>query len=114
MYGWIQGSSHASSLVDLEIFDLLLNNSFWRNLELVLKLSEPLVKVIHLVDSDDRLAMGYLYGAIDRAKETIEANIKKKKSIAFHVGGLLIIKKCDYQMQNTLHSGWRLTRDLKN
>lgn len=61
-------------------------------MELVLKVSEPLVKVIHLVDSDDRLAMGYLHGVIDRAKETIEANIKKK-SIAFHVGGLLIKNK---------------------
>lgn len=72
-------------------------------MELVLKVSEPLVKVIHLVDSDDRLAMGYLYGVIDRAKETIEANIKKK-SIAFHVGGLLIKKKWDYQMHNSLHA----------
>lgn len=60
MYGWIRGSSHASSLVDLEIFNLLQNNSFWRNLELVFKVSEPLVKVIHLVDSEDSLAMGYL------------------------------------------------------
>ena len=33
-------------------------------------LSEPLVKVQRLVDSD-KPAMGYLYEAMDRAKETI-------------------------------------------
>jgi hypothetical protein len=32
--------------------------------------SEPLVKVLHLVD-DENPAMGYLYEAMDRAKEVI-------------------------------------------
>ena len=33
------------------------------------EISEPLVRVLHLVDGDEKPAMGYLYEAMDRAKE---------------------------------------------
>lgn len=50
------------------------------NVEHILKVSELLVKVLRLVDSEDRPPMSYLYEAIDREKETIEKNMKKNKS----------------------------------
>jgi hypothetical protein len=44
--------------------------SFWAGVEEVCAISEPLVKVLRLVDGD-KPAMGYLYEAMDRAKEAI-------------------------------------------
>jgi hypothetical protein len=43
---------------------------FWRGVGEVCTISEPLVKVLRLVD-DKKPAMGYLYEAMDRAKEAI-------------------------------------------
>jgi hypothetical protein len=44
-------------------------NFSWEGVDEVCIVSEPLVKVLHLVEGD-KLAMGYLYEAMDRAKET--------------------------------------------
>ena len=46
--------------------------SFWARVEEVCAISEPLVKVLRLVDGD-KPAMGYLYEAMDRTKESIRA-----------------------------------------
>jgi hypothetical protein len=43
---------------------------FWVGVEEVCTISEPLVKVLRLVDGD-KPAIGYLYAAMDRAKESI-------------------------------------------
>ena len=37
----------------------------------------PLVKVLRLVDGDAKLAMPYIYEAMDRAKEQIAENFQK-------------------------------------
>ena len=42
-----------------------------------MKIAEPLVKVLRLVDGE-RLAMGYIYEAMDQAKEQIRAAYKDR------------------------------------
>ena len=37
-----------------------------------MKISEPLVRVPRLVDGDEKPSMGYLYEAMDKAKENIK------------------------------------------
>uniref|UniRef100_A0A0D3BVR1 Uncharacterized protein n=1 Tax=Brassica oleracea var. oleracea TaxID=109376 RepID=A0A0D3BVR1_BRAOL len=49
----------------------ILQESFWRNVAYALKLTGPLVKVLSMVDGDTKPAMGYIYAAMDRAKEAI-------------------------------------------
>jgi len=46
--------------------------SFWDEVKEVCTVTEPLVKVLRLVDGD-KPAMGYLYEAMDRAKESVRA-----------------------------------------
>lgn len=53
------------------------NQSFWVGVEEVCAISEPLVRVLRLVDGD-KPAMGYLYEAMDRAKEAIRAYYEDK------------------------------------
>ena len=52
------------------IAKLVYTDSFWEGVEEVCAVSEALVKVLRLVGSDTPV-MGYLYEAMDRAKETI-------------------------------------------
>ena len=42
--------------------------SFWKKADEVLKLFEPLVKVLRLVDGDDKPTMGFIYEAMERTK----------------------------------------------
>ena len=50
----------------------LMQASFWKNIRRALKIMTPLVKVLRMVDGEKKPAMGYIYAAMDRAKETIE------------------------------------------
>lgn len=53
------------------------DQSFWAGVEEVCAISEPLVRVFRLVDGD-KPTMGYLYEAMDRAKEAICAYYEDK------------------------------------
>jgi hypothetical protein len=41
------------------------------------KITEPLVRVLRLVDNEDKPAMGYLYRAMYKAREDIEKRLKE-------------------------------------
>lgn len=53
-------SSYSSTPIGLDIVDNLLNNSCCKKVEHILKVSESLVTVLRLLDSEDKPAMGYL------------------------------------------------------
>ncbi|XP_077221619.1 uncharacterized protein LOC143855387 [Tasmannia lanceolata] len=63
-----------------EIVSTVLDKQFWDSCKHILNISKPLVRVLHLVDRQDKPAMGYIYEAMDRAKENIKARLKNKKS----------------------------------
>jgi hypothetical protein len=46
----------------------VLSQSFWNNVHLCLKVFEPLVKLLRLVDGDVKPSMGFLYGELLKAK----------------------------------------------
>jgi hypothetical protein len=55
-----------------KVFD----NTFWKKATEIVKIGgEPLVKVLRLVDGE-KLPMGYLYEALDQAKERIKTAYK--------------------------------------
>eukprot|EP00253_Pinus_taeda_P027205 PITA_27205 len=60
------------------------DQSFWAGVEEVCAISEPLVKVLRLVDGD-KPAMVYLYEAMDRAKKAIRAYYADKGDEGFDV-----------------------------
>ncbi|KAH9310847.1 hypothetical protein KI387_025882 [Taxus chinensis] len=55
----------------------LFDNLFWKKTAEIVKVAEPLVKVLRLVDRE-KLAMGYIYEAMDQAKEQIRAAYKDR------------------------------------
>lgn len=57
------------------------NQSFWMGMELC-AISEPLVKVLRLVDGEKSI-IGYLYEAMDKAKGTIHRYYEDKGEEAF-------------------------------
>jgi hypothetical protein len=58
-----------------------LDNKFWHDVTICIKAAYPLIKVLRLVDYDEKPAMGFIYNAMDEAKEKIQVNfgsVKKK------------------------------------
>ncbi|KAK8934674.1 hypothetical protein KSP39_PZI014545 [Platanthera zijinensis] len=54
-----------------QVQSIILMIFFWRSIVDILKIFGPLVRVLRLVDGEKRPVMGYIYEAMDRAKETI-------------------------------------------
>eukprot|EP00253_Pinus_taeda_P001827 PITA_01827 len=77
------------------------DQSFWSGVEEVCAISEPLVKVLRLVDGD-KPAMGYLYEAMDRAKEAIRAYYADKGDKGLEKQQV-IWRVIDKRWNNTLH-----------
>ena len=57
----------------------ILQESYWKNILYYLKLTSPLVKVLRMVDGDKKPPMGYIYEAMDRAKEVIAQSFSNKE-----------------------------------
>eukprot|EP00253_Pinus_taeda_P032382 PITA_32382 len=77
------------------------DHSFWAGVEEVCAISEPLVRVLRLVDGD-KPAMGYLYEAMDRAKEGISAYYADKGDEGLEKQQV-IWRVIDQGWNNTLH-----------
>jgi hypothetical protein len=77
------------------------NQSFWMGVQELCAISEPLVKVLCLVDGENP-TMGYLYEAMDRAKEAIHRYYENKGEEGF-TRRAEIWSVIDEQWNNTLH-----------
>uniref|UniRef100_A0A6N2NHS2 HAT C-terminal dimerisation domain-containing protein n=1 Tax=Salix viminalis TaxID=40686 RepID=A0A6N2NHS2_SALVM len=77
---WVE-SSHGKSRVGKEIAAIVLEDKdFWPRCAHIVNISEPLVRVLRLADSEEKPSMGYLYEAMDKAKETIKTRLKNRMS----------------------------------
>jgi len=56
----------------------LLQESYWKNVFYALKLTGTIVKVLQMVDGDKKPPMGYIYEAMDSAKEAIASSFGHK------------------------------------
>ncbi|KAH6778511.1 hAT dimerization domain-containing protein / transposase-like protein [Perilla frutescens var. frutescens] len=81
----------------------ILQDSFWRNVAYALKLVGPLVKVLQMVDGDKKPAMGYMYEAMDRAKETIAKSFKMKED-EYKEAFKIIDHRWECQLHRPLHA----------
>lgn len=83
--------------------DIVFMQTFWNDVLYTLKAMGPLVQVLRLVDNERKPAMGYIYEAMDRAKEAMiksfNGNEDKYKAI-FEI----IDRRWDVQLHHPLHA----------
>lgn len=85
------------------IAELVRESSFWAGAEEVLKVVDPLVCVLRLIDGGHKPLMGYIYETMDQAKETIKKNFNDKKARYFPFWKT-IDKVWDNHLHSPLHS----------
>ncbi|XP_027156260.1 uncharacterized protein LOC113757051 [Coffea eugenioides] len=96
-------SAYAKESKGKKFVDLVLDSMFWKECATIVQLTEPLIRVLRIVDSDERLAMGYLYAAMHRAREELLRRFSRKKKIVDPF--LKIIdSKWDSQLHKNLHA----------
>ncbi|XP_052208194.1 uncharacterized protein LOC127811998 [Diospyros lotus] len=91
-----------------KVVEVILMPSFWNNVVFAIKVASPLVCVLRLVNGEKKPAMGYIYEAMDRAKEAIANSFngdEKKYAPIFQI----IDNRWDVQLHRPLHAaGWYL------
>jgi len=63
-----------------EATKIVLMPSFWNQVVFTLKVMAPLVHVLRLVDGERKATMGYIYEAMEKAKEKIVKSFNKDES----------------------------------
>lgn len=82
--------------------DLVLDSMFWKECATIVQLTEPLVRVLRIVDSDERPAMGYLYAAIHTTRQELLTRFARREKIVDPY--LRIIdSRWDSQLHKNLH-----------
>lgn len=77
--------------------------SFWASVVYSIKTTKPLVHVLRIVDGERTPAMGFIYGAIDEAKENIAKNFNNELSSYKEIWEI-IDSKWDKQLHRDLHA----------
>lgn len=72
-------SNWAKEPTGKRVAQTVLMSSFWNAIVYSLKVSGPLVRVLRLVDGEKKPAMGYIYKAMDQAKEAISLSFKERE-----------------------------------
>ncbi|CAL1400204.1 unnamed protein product [Linum trigynum] len=92
-----------------EAYDTVLSVRFWNGVEICLKVFEPLVKLLRLVDGDVKPSMGFVYGELLKAKREIKEAFKNEELRYKEV--IAIVEK---KMRGRLDAPLHLTAYLLN
>ncbi|XP_013617265.1 PREDICTED: uncharacterized protein LOC106323734 [Brassica oleracea var. oleracea] len=63
---------HSKCLKGKNTFDTIMSHGFWSSVNVVLKIFSPLVKVLRLADGEKVPSLGFIYGEIIEAKNSIK------------------------------------------
>ena len=98
---WVE-SRHTKDVMRKEVAAIVLEDKeFWLQCQQIVKISEPLVRVLCLVDGEEKPSMGYLYETMDKVKD-IKARLKNK--IPSYIPFTSVIDaRWDKQLHSPLH-----------
>ncbi|KAG5251778.1 SCAN domain-containing protein [Salix suchowensis] len=79
-----RSSRYSKSEEGRQIQNCVLDSNFWHDVSECIKAAFPLIKVLRLVDSDEIPAMGFIYKAMQEAKEKIKVNFGNVQKRPLH------------------------------
>ncbi|XP_073105215.1 uncharacterized protein [Elaeis guineensis] len=96
-------SAYAKDSKGKKLTDDVLNSLFWNECATIVKLIEPLIRVLRIVDSDDRPSMGYLYHAMHQARDEMIKRFRRRK-IVVEPYLRIVDSRWDLQLHQNLHA----------
>ncbi|XP_020267293.1 uncharacterized protein LOC109842810 isoform X2 [Asparagus officinalis] len=105
-------SQWASKTKGKTVCELVKNPSFWASVADILKVTNPLIGVLHQINGSDAAPMGFLYDSMDRAKEEIKRNLGGEEARC-EPFWIIIDEIWNYHLHSHLHSaGYYLNPSL--
>ncbi|XP_058770291.1 uncharacterized protein LOC131643935 [Vicia villosa] len=96
-------SAYAKEAKAKQFVDQVLDYGFWSKCVDIVKLTEPLVRVLRIVDSEDKPAMGILYKSIVKARDEMVSRFQRnKKKVDPYLK--ILDKRWDSQLRKNLHA----------
>ncbi|XLR40515.1 hypothetical protein S83_025175, partial [Arachis hypogaea] len=99
----LTSSAYSKEAKAKKFVDQVLDSKFWNQCTNIVKLTEPLVHVLRIVDSEDRAAMGFLYQAMYKAREDMVKRFQKRKRVVEPYLKILD-SRWDLQLKRNLHA----------
>ncbi|XP_028797413.1 uncharacterized protein LOC114752881 [Neltuma alba] len=82
---------------------IILDNRFWNDCYQVVKIVSPLIKLLRIVDSDEKPSLPYVYEGMRRAKMAIKEMFKKNKDL-YKPYTTIIQTRWDKHLKTNLHA----------
>lgn len=76
---WMQ-STFSKQRAGLEVSEIIVNEHFWSLCDQSVKVTKPLLSVLHLLDCEDKPFIGFMYNAMEKAKKSIILAFNNKES----------------------------------
>ncbi|XP_075658678.1 uncharacterized protein LOC142628467 [Castanea sativa] len=86
-----------------EAVSIILDNSFWDDINVLVKISSPLIHLLRIVDSDQRPAIGYVYEGMHRARLGIKKIFRMRKHL-YKPYTSVIKNRWDKHLHKDLHA----------
>ncbi|KAG6530883.1 hypothetical protein ZIOFF_004645 [Zingiber officinale] len=86
----------------MDVKDIVFDLQFWYSCGRILKVSEPLIRVLHIAESGERPPMGYIFDAFEKAKQDIILAFENQESDYFPY--LEVINHLREEFHSPLHS----------
>ncbi|GFZ10855.1 ATP/GTP-binding protein family [Actinidia rufa] len=99
---WVE-NYYSKTSGGLKVQGIVDDKRFWKAIKYCMKVVLPLVKVLRLMDGDAKPAMGYIYEAMDRAKEEIAKNVDHVKRRYENIWKIVDLR-WDIQLHRPLHA----------
>ncbi|XP_062027096.1 uncharacterized protein LOC133743245 [Rosa rugosa] len=115
-----EGCPYSQTSGGSAMLDVLSNHTFWSACIMITRLTNPLLRVLRIVGSQKKAAMGYVFGGMYRAKETIKRELVKKEEymaywniidyrwqklwdLPLHAAGFYLNPKFFYSIKGEMH-----------
>nr|KAJ0198819.1 hypothetical protein LSAT_V11C600335280 [Lactuca sativa]KAJ0200507.1 hypothetical protein LSAT_V11C600335210 [Lactuca sativa] len=88
----------------VECKQIVLNKIFWKNCLIIVKVMNPLLNLLRMCDSDEKLAIGYVYEGMRQARRRIKELFKKKKEL-YRPYTKIIDSRWDRMLRKSIYCG---------
>ena len=84
-------SRYAKDKKAKEVLKIILDNPFWNDCHVIVHIVSPMIHLLHIVDSDAKPTMRYVYNGMNRAIDGIKKKKKKNSRTRRDYGSLMLI-----------------------
>ncbi|KAK4436611.1 hypothetical protein Salat_0824800 [Sesamum alatum] len=98
---WME-SPYSKKSEGFAVLDTISSQSFWSTCALVTRLTDPLLRLLRIVSSEKRPAMGFVYVGLYRAKEAIKKELVNKEEYLVYWN--IIDRRWEQLQRHPLHA----------